>query len=152
VAEHITALGASPEVIAINKAKVDEGDEGRVSYQTADLFEWEPEREYDLVSFAFWLSHVPLEQLDSFLAKVARAVRPGGHLFILDEPAQGQHLSGPVEGEMHQTRRLLDGREFSIIKIYYEPDLIAAKLAELGFKEMTGKSGDYFFHLSAIRA
>ena len=81
VGKHITAIDASPEVIEINRSKL---QSGRVEYIQADLFAWEPEREYDLVAFAFWLSHVPPERLDDFLAKVYRALRPGGRIFMVD--------------------------------------------------------------------
>jgi 2-polyprenyl-3-methyl-5-hydroxy-6-metoxy-1,4-benzoquinol methylase len=41
--------------------------------------------QYDLVFFANWLSHIPPQQLDAFLGIVARAVRPGGSLVIVDQ-------------------------------------------------------------------
>ena len=78
----VTAIDASPEMIEINRQRV---ADPRVTYRQADIFEWTPEQQYDLVFFAFWLSHVPPDLVDAFLLKVRSAVRPGGHLFIIDQ-------------------------------------------------------------------
>src|SRR5687768_234929 len=82
VAQHVTAVDAAPEMLALNAAKV---AHTRVRYLRADLFTWEPTEQYDLVFFAFWLSHVPPSRLDTWLATVLRAVRPGGSLVVVDE-------------------------------------------------------------------
>jgi demethylmenaquinone methyltransferase/2-methoxy-6-polyprenyl-1,4-benzoquinol methylase len=59
LANHVTALDASEEMLAINRAKLNAPN---VTYQRVDLFAWQPERQYDLVFFGFWLSHVPPER------------------------------------------------------------------------------------------
>ena len=84
ISRSITAIDGSPEMIEVNHAKL---GSAKIDYQWMDLFEWEPERQYDLVFFAFWLSHVPPSRLSSFLSKVARATKPGGRVFI-DRRAQ----------------------------------------------------------------
>ena len=146
IGKSINALDGASEMIEVNRAKL--ADSG-VTYQCVDLFTWEPDGEYDLVFFAFWLSHVPPDRLDAFLDKVRRAVRPGGKLFIVDEPAGGEHLSGPVENGMYQTRPLLDGRTFNIVKVYYHPDAIREKLIQLNFEHFEVVAGSYFFRLIA---
>src|SRR5260370_23401473 len=65
--DHVTALDASSEVLAINRARVG-GD--NVEYIEADLFSWQPQRPYDAVFFSFWLSHVPPDRLGPFSAIV----------------------------------------------------------------------------------
>ena len=148
IATRITVLDGSPEMLAINKAKL---ADRRVSYECIDLFAWEPGPTYDLVFFAFWLSHVPPERLDAFLGKVSRAVRPGGLVFIFDEPAGGRQLSGPSPADMVQQRTLEDGRTFNIVKAYYDPLMIQARLQKLGFVSGALVVGDYFFHLVSQR-
>ncbi|MBZ0301298.1 MAG: class I SAM-dependent methyltransferase, partial [Anaerolineae bacterium] len=81
ISQQVTALDASPEVMAVNRARL---QSDHVRYEQADLFAWEPAGTFDLVGFGFWLSHVPPDQRDAFLDKVARATRPGGHLFLVD--------------------------------------------------------------------
>jgi ubiquinone/menaquinone biosynthesis C-methylase UbiE len=59
-ATDVTAVDASPEMLAIAAARV--GDD-RVRFIQADLFTWVPDRRYDEVFFGFWLSHVPPDVL-----------------------------------------------------------------------------------------
>src|SRR5829696_2029653 len=149
VAKEVTALDGAPEMLDVTRAKL--GDSTRVKYECIDLFTWQPGRPYDLVFFAFWLSHVPLERLGRFLEKVTRATRVGGRMFIVDEPANGQHLSGPTSPESTQTRLLEDGRSFQIIKAYYDPAAVQRNLARRGFGEFQTFSGEYFFYLYATK-
>ena len=73
---HVTAVDASPEMLAIARARV--GGDERVTFVEADLFAWRPERRYDVVFFGFWLSHVPDERFEAFWALVADASRRAG--------------------------------------------------------------------------
>jgi demethylmenaquinone methyltransferase/2-methoxy-6-polyprenyl-1,4-benzoquinol methylase len=148
IAHRLTALDGSQEMLDINRAKV---ADPRVEYQQADLFAWQPDATYDLVVFGFWLSHVPPDKLPTFLDAVSAAVRPGGHVFIMDEPAGGKQLSGPLEDGHYQTRKLQDGRTFRIIKVYYDPHEIGQMLKQRGFGEIEVVKGDYFFHLTAVK-
>ena len=98
-----------------------------VSYQQADLFAWQPDQQYDLVFFSFWLSHVPPERLAPFLAMVNRALKPGGRLFMIDStPDLGSSAkNSPSRSEddgIYQKRNLNDGNLYTIVKIYYESD------------------------------
>ena len=65
-AASVTAVDASPEMLALAHERV--GDDDRVRFVCADLFTWRPERRYDVVFFGFWLSHVPLERFAAFWA------------------------------------------------------------------------------------
>jgi demethylmenaquinone methyltransferase/2-methoxy-6-polyprenyl-1,4-benzoquinol methylase len=84
-ASTVTAVDASPEMLTLNRARV---RDVRVRYVQADLFSWRPERTYDGICFAFWLSHVPHERLDAFLQTVAAALKPGGKVFFIDSHRQ----------------------------------------------------------------
>jgi demethylmenaquinone methyltransferase/2-methoxy-6-polyprenyl-1,4-benzoquinol methylase len=148
IGSSISALDGAQEMLDINRAKL---ADARVQYECADLFAWQPRREYDLVFFAFWLSHVPPEQLDRFLDTVVRATRPGGRIFIVDEPANGKHLSGEIEPGNQQTRTLHDGRSYKIVKAYYDPRAIQERLSQRGFTQFSGMIGECFFCLSGTR-
>lgn len=147
IGQRITALDASSEAIAINQAKL---GSAHVSYQQADLFAWEPDGEYDLVFFGFWLSHVPPDKLGVFLDNVARSVRPGGQVFLVDSqraPASTAHDHTPYEEESIQhVRKLNDGREFTIVKIFYEPAALGHMLAERGFHPAVRVTDNYFIY------
>ncbi|MEX2161640.1 MAG: class I SAM-dependent methyltransferase [Anaerolineales bacterium] len=148
IAETILALDGAAEMLEVNRAKV---GSPRVTYQHVDLFHWQPASTYDLVLAGFWLSHVPPGLLPAHIEQVAKAVRPGGRLFFADEPAGGRQLSGPVEGEFKQTRSVHDGSSYRIVKVYHDPDALAAQLKPLGFAEVQIWRGDYFFYLDARR-
>ncbi|MFL5759915.1 MAG: SAM-dependent methyltransferase [Thermomicrobiales bacterium] len=123
LADRVTALDASPEMIALNRARLEAaGLAARVSFEQVDLFTWRPQRIYDAVALGFFLSHVPVEREDAFMAVVAAALGAGGKIFFVDsrrEPtstAPDQPL--PAAGDQVMTRRLNDGRTFQIIKLY----------------------------------
>lgn len=153
ISQRITALDASPEVMAINQAKLKASN---VSYEQVDLFQWEPTQVYDLVLFGFWLSHVPPDKLDPFLAKVARAARPGGRLFIVDSrranySSAADHAAYEPESIYHE-RKLNDGRKFTIYKIFYEPEALREKLAAFGFDADVRTTDNYFIYASGTRS
>jgi hypothetical protein len=86
-----------------------------------------------------------------FLDKVTEAVRPGGRVFIVDEPEGGMQLSGENEEGMYQSRTLHDGSTFQIVKVYYNPNDIQAALQKRGFQNFTSMIGECFFYLSGKR-
>jgi demethylmenaquinone methyltransferase/2-methoxy-6-polyprenyl-1,4-benzoquinol methylase len=143
----ITAVDASPEVIAINRARVGAAN---VRYAEADLFAFEPPERYDCVFMSFWLSHVPHARFDAFFAMVRRALAPGGFAFIVDsahDPTSTavdhptpDRLAGIV------TRRLDDGREFRIVKVFWEPAALEARLRECGFEAEIAATKRYFIY------
>jgi demethylmenaquinone methyltransferase/2-methoxy-6-polyprenyl-1,4-benzoquinol methylase len=136
-ARHVTVLDGSLEMIAINSARLEAGGyRGKVSFQQADLFAWQPERQYDGLFCGYFLSHVPAARLDAFLGAVAGALRPGGVLALLDGRREERSSSPdqpppPPETEI-MTRRLNDGRTFQIVKRYDEPQELTAALARHG--------------------
>ncbi len=81
-ATEVTAVDASPEMLAVAAARV--GGE-RVRFIQADLFSWKPDRRYDVVFIGFWLSHVPLERFESFWSLVADGLKEDGRVFFADD-------------------------------------------------------------------
>jgi demethylmenaquinone methyltransferase/2-methoxy-6-polyprenyl-1,4-benzoquinol methylase len=146
-AERITAVDASPETITISRAKL---GSYRVRYVQADLFTWTPNRRYDLVFFSFWLSHVPLERFASFWGLVDEALAPGGRIFFIDSlyaPDSSAHdHTDRSPKRIVESRRLNDGRTFEIIKTYYEPQLLTAQLADLGWRIEVAATLTYFLY------
>jgi demethylmenaquinone methyltransferase/2-methoxy-6-polyprenyl-1,4-benzoquinol methylase len=148
VATHVTAVDASPEVLALNQDRV---KSPRITYVQADLFGWNPPAHaFDVVFFSFWLSHVPPDRFDSFWQKVRRALRPGGRFFFIDsqrEPtstAVDHHL--PESAATTLRRRLNDGREFEIVKVFYDADTLRARLQELGWRSEVHTTPTYFLY------
>ena len=148
----VTAVDASPEVIAINRSRVAAPN---VEYVEADLFEWRPVRRYDLVFFSFWLSHVPEDRFAAFWNAVAAALLPSGAAYVIDSAfdptstAKDHTLPHREAGVV--TRKLNDGREFRIVKLFYRPGELAAKLSALGWRASIAQTERYFIHGQAER-
>ncbi|BAY66167.1 hypothetical protein NIES22_62800 [Calothrix brevissima NIES-22] len=150
IGNRITAIDASAEVIAINRSKL---NSPHIEYQQVDLFTWEPDAEYDLVFFSFWLSHIPPELLISFLTKVYQSVRFGGRLLMIDsrfEPTStaNNHILND-DGSIYKNRKLNDGQEFQIVKIFYQPDELQNHLSQVGFIADVKVTEHYFIYAHA---
>jgi SAM-dependent methyltransferase len=153
-ATQLTAVDAAPEVLAINRERV--GDP-TVSYVQADLFDWSPPpAAYDACVFTFWLSHVPSDRFAAFWGMVAAALRPGGRVLFIDSARTERSTAAdhqlPGEQDQTMTRRLDDGREFQIVKRFYDPGRLASDLAQLGWNAEIGTTGEFFIYGTATHA
>ena len=123
---------------------------GRSRYVQADLFGWRPDSRYDVVFFSFWLSHDPPERLAGFWELVRACSAPGGRVFFVDSryneaaTAVDHRLEG-LEGVI-LTRRLNDGREFRIVKLYYDPADLERRLADLGWCVTARETANHFLY------
>lgn len=142
MSEHVTAVDAAPEMLQIAKEKF--GDE-RITYQQVDLFNWNPDKHYDLVFFANWLSHVPPNAIDDFLSKVKKSLRENGVIALVDQHAPSDADKAIAEKEIYAKRPLADGREFMIVKKFYDLGDLQKKLEGLGFEVNVEKFGENFF-------
>ena len=141
----LTAIDASSETIAINRAKV---GNAKVRYVVADLFEWRPAEKYDFVFFGFWLSHIPASEFNRFWTMVRSALKPGGRAYFVDNLPDHESIwdhsqlddSGIVE------RTLKDGRTFNIVKVFHDPDRLKQQLQDLGWDGSIGTSGRFFYY------
>ena len=146
----LTCVDASPEVLALNRRRM--GDAG-IDYVCADLFHWRPPARYDFVFFGFWLSHVPAGSFLRFWNLVARCLRPGGRVFFADNrrPPDGSPVEAESLGETSRSRRrLADGREFTIVKVFHRPDELEAHLAVLGWRATVRGTPTFFLHGTAV--
>jgi ubiquinone/menaquinone biosynthesis C-methylase UbiE len=145
--QHVTAVDASPEMLELNRKRVKDSS---VTYVEADLFEWEPDRRYDVCFFSFWLSHVPEERFAAFWGKVRRALTPEGRVFLLDSSrndlASAIDHELPDEGDHVMLRRLANGSEFQIVKRFYEPHALERQLAELGWSAELHTTNEFFVY------
>jgi demethylmenaquinone methyltransferase/2-methoxy-6-polyprenyl-1,4-benzoquinol methylase len=154
VARRLTAVDAASEMLEINHARV---GGYRVRYVQADLFEWQPPAAtFDVCFFSFWLSHVPERRFATFWETVARGLRPGGRVFLIDSARSDRsgardHV-GPAKDAETMIRRLDDGSEFPIVKRYYEPRALEHRLAELGWRIEVRATGEFFIYGAGIAA
>jgi demethylmenaquinone methyltransferase/2-methoxy-6-polyprenyl-1,4-benzoquinol methylase len=143
----VVAVDASPEAIAINRERV---QSDRVEYVEADLFSWTPPKgQFDAVFFGFWLSHVPRSRFDAFWAAVRLALKPSGSAFFIDSLPEGTSTAidqaVPADSDLAR-RRLNDGREFDIVKVFHEPAELEGRLRERGWRGWVRSSGRFFIY------
>lgn len=152
-AESITAVDASPEALDINRNRVP-GD--RVEYVEADIFDWEPDREYDTIFFSFWLTHVPDRRFGQFWGTVRSACKRNGLVVIIDnahphhsmlygpEVRQSKLIAQTGHGwdlDTHTSRRRMPGGGYyTIVKRFWKPDELAEALIPLGWDSRFGNT------------
>lgn len=148
----LLALDASPEVQGINRARVAAAN---VDYALADLFAWQPDERYDFVFMSFWLSHVPDDRFDEFWVKVDAALADGGTAYVIDS---GWDLTSSAKNHVRPdrdagvaARKLNDGSEYRIVKIFHEPAALARRLAALGLRSRIVHTPHYFIHGAVSR-
>jgi SAM-dependent methyltransferase len=73
VCPHITAVDANVEMHDVNRSQ--HGDE-RIEYVVADLFDYRPDGEYELIFAGYWLSHVPARRFERFWSMLRGALAP----------------------------------------------------------------------------
>ena len=144
--ESLTVVDGSPEVLAINQAKL---RSERVRYVEADLFKWTPEEHYDTVFFSFWLSHVPDVKFDKFWQLVHSCLTPGGRVFFIDsrrDPSSTavDHVLPKQDSAME--RKLNDGRAFNIYKLFYDPPALESRLADIGWSVTVEQTSQFFIY------
>ena len=125
----------------------------RAHLHVRDAWE-EPDRQVDGLFAGFWLSHVPRERLGAFLALCRRWLKPGGRLAFIDslaDPASGA-ADHPTPTDDLAVRRLDDGREFTIVKVFYSTAELSAALADAGFGVVEVTMTGRFFLLGTATA
>jgi hypothetical protein len=87
------------------------------------------------VFFAFWLTHVPPARFAAFWSMVGAALAPGGRVCFVDDSDQARAGERVVPDQATPAvwRRLRDGSEHRVVKVYYSPGELAARLGELGW-------------------
>ena len=144
-ASHVTAVDAAAETIALNRLRV---RSERVQYVQADIFAWQPPRQYDVVFFGFWLSHVPAERFEPFWELVRKALKPSGRVFFVD--SRYEPTSTALDHRLEQpqsttaTRKLKDGRTYQIVKIFYDPHQLETQLAQQEWHFDIQQTAHYF--------
>lgn len=140
----LTALDAAPEMLNVARGRL-QGTTTR--FIDADIFSWVPDRQYDTVFFAFWLSHVPPASLAAFWATLRQALKPGGCVVFLDD----SHAKAEIEETVAKTdvptvrRRLSDGSQHLTVKVLHDADGLTKRLNALGWEAHVELVDQYHF-------
>jgi SAM-dependent methyltransferase len=147
-ASSVTALDASPEMLAIARERV---TDPRVRFIEADIFGWTPDRRYDVVFFGFWLSHVPPARFRSFWALVAESLAPEGRVFFADDAYRTPDELVHGEDSPVVLRTLRDGSLYRAIKTPHDAASLQALLTELGWRIEVRGIPAFFYWGSGVR-
>lgn len=150
-ASRLIAIDAAASTLQINRERV--GDPS-VEYVHGDLFEWEPREgvRFDLIFFGFLISHIPPTRFEEFWSLLRRWLAPDGQVFFCDDvagpEARPSNPGASVEDgpDFAHRRRLLDGREYTIVKVFHRPDGLTAALASLGWSADIRTTGQEFYY------
>jgi SAM-dependent methyltransferase len=146
-ADELIATDASPEMLALNRAKV--GERG-IEYRVADAFSLDATGDFDVVFFGFFLSHVPPRRFESFWRVVEGQLAPGGRVFFVDEGRHFQWREDWVDEDAGIVRRpLSDGSVHRAVKVLWRPDDLARRLGELGWHASVQASGAFYWGTAA---
>jgi demethylmenaquinone methyltransferase/2-methoxy-6-polyprenyl-1,4-benzoquinol methylase len=113
----------------------------------------EPDRHVDALFMGFWLSHVPRARLGDFLSICRAWVTPGGLLAFIDSrlDPESSARDHPTPENDQSLRRLADGQEFAITKIYWTPDELRTALGRAGYEAVhVTQTTRFFLHGSAV--
>lgn len=159
-ADRVTAVDSSPEMLALLAEK-----HVGVEHIVADIFTWEPGQRYDNVFCGFWISHVPSAQWNGFWDLVDRALKSGGRVWFVDN-AHPEYADANAPGdwpvaaklrqfkhadtEIHE-RVLRDGSEWAMVKRFWWPEDLVARLGELGWVADVGHTDFAFIYGVARR-
>lgn len=135
----VVAVDASPSMLRQAQAKVKVGAD-KVRWVQADVYSlpFSP-GEFDALFAGFFLSHVPVERARETLASFTALLRPGGVARVYDSL-----LPEGAERVQVQRRRLKDGSEHDVLKVYYTPDTLREMLAPLDPEASAWSTGTFF--------
>lgn len=130
-ADDLVVTDTSPEMLALNAEKV--GDPS-ITYRVADALALPATRDFDVVFFGFFLSHVPRGRFAAFWGVVDGLLRPGGHAFFVDEGDHGAWEEDWVDRAVGIVRRALgDGTVHRAVKVLWRPAVLERALVGLGW-------------------
>jgi demethylmenaquinone methyltransferase/2-methoxy-6-polyprenyl-1,4-benzoquinol methylase len=142
-ADDLLVTDASPEMLAIHRAKV--GRLPNVRREVADAFTERGER-FDAVFFGFFLSHVPPPHFERFWAVLAGMLAPGGRIGFVDE---GRHFSWREQWVDRAagivTRHVSDGSTHRAVKVLWDPAELAYRLRALGWDALVQAEGPFYW-------
>lgn len=153
-ADHVTVVDISPGALESNRVRLGPMA-SRVRYIEADLFDWRATEKYDVIFFAFWLSHVPADRFVEFWAGIEACLAPQGRIFLLETlPARLAYSAGAGTPDPSKTVmvRKYQGREYRVYKHYHTPNELNARLRELGWNAELRATPEFFLYGPVRRA
>jgi len=157
--QHIAPSAASVFATDINDAVIEvarqkEIPEGKVTFGVADIYDLPRGNIYDSLFGGFIWSHIPLQQLDAFIATANKAVAPDGTVVFMDN----NYVAGsstPIsdtdeQGNTYQLRQLKDGTQHRVLKNFPSENFLREKLEGIA-GDVEVVELEYYWILSYIK-
>jgi 2-polyprenyl-3-methyl-5-hydroxy-6-metoxy-1,4-benzoquinol methylase len=140
LASTVTAIDAAPEAVEIARGRVKAAN---VRFEVADVFSWQAATRFDTIFFGFWLSHVPASHFEQFWRQLRGLVAEHGRVLLVDEhpDVRGKEAYAAGSDEIIQ-RRLADGSEHRLVKVFINPGQLRAWLHQLGWQSHIHRDGN----------
>ena len=121
VAEHVTAVDASEQMLRKARARVQGGN---AEFLLDDAFTLEKVNGKFTGAMAFcWFSHVPRKRQQEFLKTLHRKLEPGSPILLVDnsymEGLGGELLPKDESGDTYKFRSLAGAGKVSVLKNYF---------------------------------
>jgi SAM-dependent methyltransferase len=152
-ARRYVGVDAAPAMLALNAERAVDLS---VELIHADVFTWEPSdgELFDLIFFGFFLSHVPPDRFERWWERLRSWLASNGAVCFVDDVAAPDRprSSDRIEGgpEFAHRRRLPGGRrEYTIVKVFYEPHQLASRLLWMGWEAEVQSTGEHLLYGSA---
>jgi len=130
-ARTIRALDINEEVLAIARSK--DYPRRNVEFILGDAYAPVVDGNFDGGLAAFWLSHVPRQQLHDFLQRFHACLQPGARIVLLDNifvAGSSTAISRHDENDnSYQQRALEDGSQHEVLKNFFDEEEIRSLLS-----------------------
>jgi demethylmenaquinone methyltransferase/2-methoxy-6-polyprenyl-1,4-benzoquinol methylase len=143
LADDLVATDASPEMLALNAAKI---GKPYVEYRVSDAFALERTHGFDTVFCGFFLSHVPPSRFEPFWAVLDGLLVPDGRVLFVDEAAHGLWDEDWLDREAGVVQRSLrDGTTHRAVKVLWRANELEQRLRGLGWHASVHAEGPFFW-------
>ncbi|MEX2273995.1 MAG: class I SAM-dependent methyltransferase [Actinomycetota bacterium] len=151
-AKRLVAVDNAANVLELNRRRYGAAN---VEYEQADIFDWapSPQDRFDAIFSGFFISHIPPALFEGFWNDLRSWLSPGGSVFFCDDaagsarPYCGERVDEAPDYALK--RGLTDGREFTIVKVFYDAGELTNTLDGLGWNADIATTGKLFMYGTA---
>ena len=138
VASHVLAVDASIETMNIARGRV---PKDRVDFVVGDAYALPKSAgKFDAAFAGFWFSHVPKPLRVEFLRGLNSMLKSGAKVVLLDnrfiEGSSSPISEQDVDGNTYQSRKLIDGRTYRVLKNFPSETELKSSIDGLGARPM----------------
>lgn len=141
--EQIAATAAAVDATDVNEAMLQIARsrpvKGKVRFEAGDMYTLMPGKKYDAVFGGFIWSHIPVQDLDGLMDRLAGCLQPGGLLVFIDSnvvkntPHDAKKIAKTdINGNTYQARTLDNGDAYLVLKNFPDEAFLIERLARVG--------------------